>query len=143
MSSIDTELLKGSLNFFNFFKLIKFRLDFAKEHPNYFVPEGLMTFCGSQGSGKTLSAVQYCSKCLDKFVNCIFCTNVEIKDFSINCFYKRFSIIEDKIEKNVIEYYTILGQQLVRRVKSYFVDGEQHSDIEKFEVIGWSRKNSH
>ncbi len=136
--AIDTELLKGSLNIINFFKVIKNRLDFAKEHPHYFVPDGLMVFCGSQGSGKTLSAVQYVTKCLDKYENCILCSNVEIKDFPTNCFYQRFSITDEGIEKNVIEYYTILGNQLVRRVTSYFIEGEQHSNIEKFEVIGFS-----
>lgn len=134
---IDNELLKGSLNIINFFKCIKFRLDFAKKHPNYFVPEGLLVFCGPQGSGKTLSAVQYSSKCLDKYENCVFCTNVEIKDFPINCYYKRYVIVEDDIEKNCVDYYTLLGNQLVRRVKSYFIDGEQHSEIEKFEIIGF------
>ena len=136
--SIDTELLKGSLNPINFFKVLKNRLDFAKMHPNYFVPDGLMVFCGSQGSGKTLSAVQYSQKCLDKYENCIFCTNVEIKDYPINCYYKRFIKSENGIEKNIVEYFTLLGNQLVRRVNSYFIDGEQHSDIEKFEVIGFS-----
>ena len=106
--SIDTELLKGSLNPLNLFKVIKNRLEFAKIHPNYFVPDGLMVFCGSQGSGKTLSAVQYCSKCLDKYFNCIFCTNVEIKDYPINCYYKDFIVTENNIEKHVVEYYTLL-----------------------------------
>lgn len=136
--SVDDELLKGSLNPINFFKVIKNRFYFAKMHPNYFVPDGLMVFCGSQGSGKTLSAVQYSQKCLDKYENCIFCTNVEIKDYPINCYYKRFNKSENGIEKNIVEYFTLLGNQLVRRVNSYFIDGEQHADIEKFEVIGFS-----
>ena len=136
--AIDTELLKGSFNIVNLIKVVKDRLTFAKEHPNYFVPDGLMVFCGSQGSGKTLSAVQYSQKCLDKYENCIFCTNVEIKDYPINCYYKRYSKKINDIEKNIVEYYTLLGNQLVRRVSSYFIDGEQHANIEKFEVIGFS-----
>ncbi len=136
--AIDTELLKGSLNIINFFKVIKNRLQFGKEHPNYFVPDGLMVFCGSQGSGKTLSAVQYSQKCLDKYYNCIFCTNVEIRDYPINCYYKDFTVKENNIEKHVVEYYTLLGNELVRRVKSFYVDGEQQAEIEKFEVIGFS-----
>lgn len=43
--SIDTDLLKGSLNPINLFKVIKDRLTFAKEHPHFFVPDGLMVFC--------------------------------------------------------------------------------------------------
>lgn len=136
--SVDIELLKGSLNPINFFKVIKNRLDFAKRHPNYFVPDGLMVFCGSQGSGKTLSAVQYSEKCLDKYFNCIFCTNVEIRDYPINCYYKDYIKKENNLDKHVVEYYTLLGNELVRRVTSYFLDGEQHADIEKFEVIGFS-----
>lgn len=136
--NIDSDLLSGSLNPFNAFKIIKYRVDFAKSHPNYYSPEGLLTFCGSQGSGKTLSAVQYCSKCIDKYENCIFCTNVEIREYPINCYYKRFTIEAEGITKNVVEYYTILGNQLVRRVISYFVEGEQHSDIFKFDVIGFN-----
>ena len=136
--AIDTELLKGSLNILNLFKVLKSRLEFGKEHPNYFVPDGLMVFCGSQGSGKTLSAVQYSQKCLDKYYNCIFCTNVEIRDYPINCYYKDFTIKENSIEKHIVEYYTLLGNELVRRVKSFYVDGEQQAEIEKFEVIGFS-----
>lgn len=136
--SIDTELLNGSLNIINLFKIVKYRVDFGKNHPNYFIPEGLLIFCGSQGSGKTLSAVQYSSKCLDKYEKCIFCTNVEIKEFPINCYYRRYSIIENNIEKNIVEFYTILGEQMVRRVMSWYDDGEQHSTIENFECIGFN-----
>ena len=136
--SIDTELLNGSLNIINLFKIVKYRVDFGKNHPNYFIPEGLLIFCGSQGSGKTLSAVQYSSKCLDKYEKCVFCTNVEIKEFPINCYYRRYSIIENNIEKNIVEFYTILGEQMVRRVMSWYDDGEQHSTIENFECIGFN-----
>ena len=40
------------------------------------------------GSGKTLSAVQYCIKCLDRYEMSVFCTNVEIREYPINCYYK-------------------------------------------------------
>lgn len=136
--SIDTELLNGSKNIFNAFKLIKFRIDFSKNHLNYFNPDGLLVFCGSQGSGKTLSAVQYCSKCLDKYEKAIFCTNVEIKQFPINCYYKRHTEIIDNIEYNIVEYFTLISNQLVRRVISFYKDGEQQSDIKDFNVIGFN-----
>lgn len=136
--NIDTELLNGSINPFNIAKLIKFRMDFAKEHPNYFVPEGLLVFTGSQGSGKTLSSVQYTIKCLDKYEQSIFCTNVEIKAYPINCYYKRKTIKDNDLEKNIVEYYTLVSNLLVRRVTSYFENGEQHCDIENFDVIGFN-----
>lgn len=135
---MDSQLLNGSLNPFNIFQIIKYRLEFAKLHPNYFIPEGLLVFCGSQGAGKTLSAVQYCSKCIDKYDKSIFCTNVEIKEYPINCYYKRHSIKENNIEKNVVEYYTLVSSQLVRRVISYYENGEQKSEITDFDVIGFN-----
>ena len=99
---------------------------------------GLLVFCGSQGSGKTLSAVQYSSKCLDKYYKSIFCTNVEIKDYPINCYYSRKIFNDNGIEKNIVEYFTLVSSQLVRRVVSYYKDGEQISEIEDFHVIGFN-----
>ena len=135
---MDTSLLNGSLNVLNIFKIIKFRMAFARQHPNYFVPEGLLVFCGSQGSGKTLSAVQYSAKALDKYEHCIFCTNVEIKGYPVNCYYKRKTLTLNGIEKNIVEYYTLVSNLLVRRVTSYYQDGEQHSEIKDFDVIGFN-----
>lgn len=37
-----------------------------------------MIFCGSQGSGKTLSAVQYVKKVCQEYPRAILCTNVDI-----------------------------------------------------------------
>lgn len=135
---MDTELLSGSMNPFNILKIVKYRLDFTKQHPNYFIPEGLLVFCGSQGAGKTLSAVQYCTKCLDKYELSVFCTNVEIKDYPINCFYKRTTINENNIEKNIVEYFTLTGSQLVKKVISYYENGEQKTEITNFDVIGFN-----
>lgn len=76
--SQQKELLKGSLAPRDLVKSVRYKSDFRKEHPDYFDPEGLMIFCGPQGSGKTLSAVQYCQKIIKEYPNCIFCSNVEI-----------------------------------------------------------------
>lgn len=75
-----TQLLKGSLAPISAFKSLKYKFDFRKEHPEYFDPDGLLVFSGPQGSGKTLSAVQYCRKVIEKYPDCIFVTNVAIED---------------------------------------------------------------
>lgn len=72
------DLLSGSLAPKNLYSSVQYKADFRRSHPDYFDPEGLMIFCGPQGSGKTLSAVQYCKKILDQYPKCIFVTNVEI-----------------------------------------------------------------
>ena len=45
---MDLSLLDGSFNPFNMFKVFGYRIKFAKDHPTYFKPEGLLVFCGSQ-----------------------------------------------------------------------------------------------
>ena len=135
---IDKSLLNGSLNVFNIAKIAKFKLDFVRQHPYYFNNSGLLIFCGSQGSGKTLSAVQYSIKCLDKYEKAVFCTNVEIKEYPTNCFYRRRTIKENNIEKVIVEYFTLVSSQLVRRLVSYYKNGEQISEIEDFDVIGFN-----
>lgn len=72
-------LLEGSLNPKNAISAIRYKRDFRREHPEYFDPEGLLVFSGCQGSGKTLSAVQYCLNILNAYPDCLFCSNVEIK----------------------------------------------------------------
>lgn len=73
-------LLEGSCQLKNIYDSLRFKADFRKQHPEYFDPEGLMVFCGPQGSGKTLSAVQYCRKVLERYPDCIFVSNVHIEN---------------------------------------------------------------
>lgn len=76
---MNSELLKGGKNPLSVVQSIKFNIDFRRLHPEYFEPEGIMIFCGSQGSGKTLSAVQYVKKVCKEFPDAILVTNVDIK----------------------------------------------------------------
>lgn len=76
--SVTHECLEGSINPLNIFKVIKYNHDFRKNNPTYFDPEGLLIFCGEQGSGKTLSAVQYVKELCQKYPGVILCTNVQI-----------------------------------------------------------------
>lgn len=56
---ISLNSIKYGNNLFDAFNTLKYNYDFNKEHPNYFHPCGLICFVGPQGSGKTLSAVNY------------------------------------------------------------------------------------
>lgn len=76
---MDLDLLRGSINPKNLFDIAKYKMKFKKENPDYFYPEGLLVFCGSQGSGKTLSAVQYVKKLCIEYPRAILVTNTEIK----------------------------------------------------------------
>lgn len=76
---IDVSNLNGSFNIFNLFRIAKYKRDFIKAHPTYFNPDGLLIFCGAQGEGKTLSAVDYVKKLTWDYPNAILCTNVDVK----------------------------------------------------------------
>ena len=71
-------LLKGSLDISNVFSSLSYKRKFDREHPDYFEPEGLLVFCGGQGAGKTLSAVQYVIKLCECYPRAKLCTNVDI-----------------------------------------------------------------
>ena len=76
---MGNELLRGSCNPLDLYRSLKYKADFRRQHPDYFDPEGLMIFCGPQGSGKTLSAVQYCKKIILQYPRCKFVSNVKIE----------------------------------------------------------------
>lgn len=78
MSNIK-DYLSGSLNPANAFKTIKHNILFARNNPDYFYPAGIWVFCGSQGSGKTLSAVQCLKKMCKEYPKAKVCTNLAVK----------------------------------------------------------------
>lgn len=78
------KLLGGSSDLDDFLKCRKYKKDFHKEHPEYFDPDGIMIFCGPQGAGKTLSAVQYVIKLAHRYPNMILVTNVQISEAVLN-----------------------------------------------------------
>lgn len=75
---MKTPFLKGVLDPEFLVRSSLYKKKFKSEHPEYFDPDGLLVFSGPQGSGKTISAVQYCKRVLAKYPQCIFVTNVKI-----------------------------------------------------------------
>lgn len=67
--------LKGSHNPDDLIDSYKYNRDFRKSHPEYFEPDGILVFTGSQGSGKTLSAVNYIHRLCLKYPQCIVVSN--------------------------------------------------------------------
>lgn len=63
-----------------------YRVRFMAENPDYFNPDGLVCFCGPQGSGKTLSAVNYVYKLKAMYPHSIIVTNLMLKDYPIVTF---------------------------------------------------------
>ena len=94
-----TQLLNGSLDPMNLFDTMKFKREFKKEHPEYFEPDGIICFCGPQGSGKTISAVNYVLKMAGKYPDCICVTNVVLPTFPNPENLIMFNGMEDCIQK--------------------------------------------
>lgn len=114
-------LLNGSKNILNIGKTIKYKRDFKKSHPFYFEPSGLLVFCGAQGSGKTLSAVQYIRELSFMYPNAILCTNTYIKGL-----HKNMRVVEYEGLKSLTDiengYYGVI----------YFID-EIHLEFNSLE----------
>lgn len=73
------EFTKGSINPKNLYNTLRYKLLFARNNPDYFYPAGIWVFCGPQGSGKTLSAVQTLRKICEEYPQAIVCSNIEVK----------------------------------------------------------------
>lgn len=82
---IDYSSLNGSKNILNIWRIRRYKKAFYKEHPSYFRPDGLIVFCGPQGAGKTLSAVQYVRELSWVYPKVKICTNVEIQGLNPCC----------------------------------------------------------
>ena len=131
---MNTALLRGSLNPKNIIDLFLYKIKFNNDNPFYFEPEGHLVFCGSQGSGKTLSAVQYIQKILEFYPSVVFCTNVNIADFPINCYYKS----RQDGDTHHVYYYSILGNKLVKYVStSTDSNGDVHCVVKNYNVEGF------
>lgn len=66
------------------FESIKYNRDFAKNNPDYFYPCSFLCFIGGQGSGKTLTAVNYVYNLMRYYPKCILVTNIDLKDYPID-----------------------------------------------------------
>lgn len=65
-------------------KFFKYKIDFMRENPDYFYADGLVCFCGPQGSGKTMSAVNYVYKLMERFPEAILVTNLDLKKYPVD-----------------------------------------------------------
>lgn len=83
---IDIESCKESMNPVLAFKWAKYKYEFMVDNPDYFGADGLVCFCGPQGSGKTLSAVNYVYQLMEKYPACKLVTNLLIQDYPIVTF---------------------------------------------------------
>ena len=61
---------------------------FRKENPHWFKDVGTLIFCGMQGDGKTLSAVNYIYNLFKFYPLMILVSNVSLADYPFNAGYR-------------------------------------------------------
>lgn len=54
-----------------------------QDNPRYFYPEGIWVFCGSQGSGKTISAVAALKKLVERYPHAIVVSNLPVAGIEV------------------------------------------------------------
>ena len=74
----ELKYFKSNLALFNIIDTLTFKYNQLKENPERLPCDGIICFCGEQGSGKTLSAMHYVFNIARKFPRVKICTNVGI-----------------------------------------------------------------
>ena len=74
----EEKFFEGSKNPLNILHSFVYDCKFYRQNPDYFDPCGITVFCGSQGSGKTLSAVKFTKKILMDYPKAQICSNLVI-----------------------------------------------------------------
>ena len=69
----------GSKNPFNLVETLIYKYKFARNNPYFFNPSGIWIFCGAQGSGKTLSAIDCLFRMKKMYPRALVVSNLDIK----------------------------------------------------------------
>ena len=137
-----TDFMNESLNPKHAIEVYKYNKKFRQEHPDYFDPSGLLVFCGGQGYGKTISAVNYIKQLCNFYNKCILVTNVDIKGLPENLKVLNFNNLD-----NLINYFEIVNNGEYGVI--YFIDEIQvlfnallkrGMSVQVLEVISQQRK---
>ena len=123
----------------NLFRTMKYNRDFYRENPTYFRPDGLIIFCGPQGSGKTLSAVNYVYNLLRLYPKCLIVTNLELTNYPVDD--ERVFLFQEA--KDLTKYKN--GKEgvifLIDEIQLYFNSlGSKNIDIDVMTQLSQQRK---
>lgn len=96
---MNFKFFRGSLNLGNVFDVIEYNAAFKKAHPEYFDPDGILMFCGAQGQGKTISAVSYVLRVLERYPQVVICSNVQLYDTARFVFCEASDIESGQVQR--------------------------------------------
>lgn len=105
MAADELSFIHSNFNVPNWLDAFLSSIKDDREHPDYLRVNGLMAFCGSQGSGKTLSAILYLEKLMKFYPNLICVSNVNLNpDFFDKKRIKNYTGISDLTSINNDEF---------------------------------------
>ena len=116
---MQIELLRNDSSILDPFRIMKYKYDFCKNHPYFFKPFGTCIFCGPQGSGKTLSAVNYVYQIADRYPYCIIVTNCQLRDYPFTAHLNDEGILVDDATGIKVTSERILNGEISRPVVPY------------------------
>lgn len=90
----------GSLNPKNLWKTIKYKIDFARSHPDFFHYDGMTVFVGPQGSGKTLSMVLHAQELIRRYPKAKVISNIDLKNIPDAIPFYEFNDLPDLIDQH-------------------------------------------
>lgn len=122
----DVKCMYEKIRIKNIFNVIKFKIEFRKNNPHYFNADGLIMFCGAQGTGKTLTAVNYVYKLMQFYPKCKLVTNLHLRDYPVVEFHdwKKINANENENDKELYDRY-----KEENRVFSFL----NNDDLQKYE----------
>lgn len=75
----ESDFLMSNITLPNFIDSWLMKRRQIKEHPDWLLLNGLLCFCGEQGSGKTLSAVQYVRNVAKYWPEAVIVSNIDLR----------------------------------------------------------------
>lgn len=134
----ESDFLLSNFNLPNWIDCYLSNLKRRKEHPDWMELNGIICFCGEQGSGKTLSAVQYLRNVCRRYPKAKVVSNIDIQIPDVENKFYYYDGVDMMMEFNNHEYGSI-----------FFID-EMHlefnsleskgMDIRTFELVSQQRK---
>ncbi len=85
---MDRFAFREDLNITKLPDYVKRKIEFNQNNPFWFKDVGTMIFCGHQGAGKTLSAVNYVYNLFERYPYMIVVSNIRLTDYPFNCGYR-------------------------------------------------------
>lgn len=134
----EADFLMQNATIPNFLDSMLYNYREAKAHPDWLRLNGIMCFCGEQGSGKTISAVQYVHNVCKRFPKMKVVTNIDLFFDDVDNKFYRYKGVEQMQEFDNGNYGTL-----------FFID-EMHlefnsleskgMDVRTFELVSQQRK---